>query len=66
MPIKSSELAVDGYLHHSVLPCTWLSKSRMCAEAPRNFIDCRREGFSQCDSCILGDHPKPNESTGGG
>ena len=23
-------------------------------------------GFSQCDSCFLGDHPKPNASTGGG
>ena len=22
--------------------------------------------FSQCDSCFLGDHPKPNASTGGG
>ena len=23
-------------------------------------------GFSQCDGCFLGDHPKPNASTGGG
>ena len=23
-------------------------------------------GFSQCDSCFLGNHPKPNASTGGG